>query len=287
MEQPIVFVALLAKQKAQVLNYFLETLDAWDYPKDRIHIYIRTNNNTDNTEEILADWIGRNAQAYRSIAFETEDVAQRVQDLDVHEWTGERFRVLAKIRQESLRQCLLTDADYYFVVDLDNFLYPDTLKELVKLQLPIVSPLLRYAVATGDHSDTPVEATKIEGHRGQFYANYHHLVDDYGSIVANDVYYKILDQTIKGLIECDCVHCTYLIKREYIEKLNYTEESDRWEYMVFSESARKQGIPQYLDNRRIWGVLTLTENEKACRWWTDHLKDPATQTELYRNRVLD
>lgn len=287
MEQPIVFVALLAKQKAQVLNYFLETLDAWDYPKDRIHIYIRTNNNTDNTEDILAEWIGRNAQAYRSITFETQDVEQRVQDLEVHEWTGERFRVLAKIRQESLRQCLLTDADYYFVVDLDNFLYPDTLKELVKLQLPIVAPLLRYAVATGDHSDTPVEAAKIEGHRGQYYANYHHLVDEYGSIVANDVYYKILDQTIKGLIECDCVHCTYLIKREYIEKLNYTEESDRWEYMVFSESARKQGIPQYLDNRRIWGVLTLTENEKACRWWMDHLKDPVTQTELYQNRVLD
>jgi hypothetical protein len=100
------------------------------------------------------------------------------------------------------------------------------------------------------------------------------------------MYYKILDQTIKGLIECDCVHCTYLIKREYIERLSYTEESDRWEYMVFSESARKQGIPQYLDNRRIWGVLTLTENEKACRWWMDSLKDPATQTELYRNQVL-
>lgn len=285
--EPVVFVALLAKQKAQVLNYFLETLDAWDYPNDRIHIYIRTNNNTDNTEEILADWIGRNAQVYRSIAFETQDVEQRVQDLDVHEWTGERFRVLAKIRQESLRQCLLTDAEYYFVVDLDNFLYPDTLRELVKLQLPIVAPFLRYAIATGDHSDTEKEAAKIEGHRGQYYANYHHVVDDYGSIVANDFYYVILNQNIKGLIECACVHCTYLIKREYIEKLYYTEESDRWEYMVFSESARKQGIPQYLDNRRIWGVLTLTENEKACRWWMDHLKDPATQTELYKNRVLD
>jgi hypothetical protein len=287
MEQPIVFVALLAKQKAQVLNFFLETLDAWDYPKDKIHIYIRTNNNTDNTEEILADWIGRNTQAYRSMTFETQDVAERVQDLEVHQWTGERFRVLAKIRQESLRQCLLTDADYYFVVDLDNFLYPDTLKEMVKLQLPIVAPLLRYAIAAGDHADTPEEAAKIEGHQGQFYANYHHLVDEYGSIVANDTYYKILDQTIKGLIECDCVHCTYLIKREYIERLNYTEESDRWEYMVFSESARKQGIPQYLDNRRIWGVLTLTENEKACRWWMDRLKDPATQTNLYLNRALD
>jgi hypothetical protein len=56
--------------------------------------------------------------------------------------------------------------------------------------------------------------------------------------------------------------------------------------MIFSESARNAGIPQYLDNRRIWGVLTLTENEKACRWWMEHLKDPATQTKLYREREI-
>ncbi len=285
-DTPVVFVALLAKQKEGVLNFFLENLEAWDYPKDKIHLYVRTNNNTDNTEAMLADWIGIHGPKYRSVSFETENVPENIEQYGVHVWNGERFRVLARIRQESLRQSLLTDADYYFVVDIDNFIYPDTLKELVALQLPIVSPMLRYAVAFGDVEDTPEEAEKIQGHRGQYYSNYHHIVDDYGSIVANDVYYKILDQEIKGLIDCMCVHCTYLIKREYIDKLNYMEESDRWEYMIFSESARKAGIPQYLDNRRIWGVLTLTENEKACRWWMEHLKDPATQTKLYREREI-
>jgi len=285
-DTPVVFVALLAKQKEGVLNLFLENLEAWEYPKDKIHLYVRTNNNTDNTEAMLADWIGIHGPKYRSISFETQNVPENVEQYGVHVWNGERFRVLARIRQESLRQSLLTDADYYFVVDIDNFIYPDTLKELVALQLPIVSPMMRYAVAFGHVEDTEEEKEKIKGHRGQFYSNYHHEVDDYGSIVANDMYYKILDQEVKGLIECMCVHCTYLIKREYIDKLNYMEESDRWEYMVFSESARKAGIPQYLDNRRIWGVLTLTENENASRWWLEHLKDPATQTELYKNRKI-
>ena len=285
-DTPVVFVALLAKQKEGVLNLFLENLEAWDYPKDRIHLYVRTNNNTDNTEIMLAEWIGIHGPKYRSVSFETQNVPENVEQYGVHTWNGERFRVLARIRQESLRQSLLTDADYYFVVDIDNFIYPDTLKELVALQLPIVSPMMRYAVAFGDVEDIEEEKEKIKGHRGQYYSNYHHIVDDYGSIVANDTYYKILDQEIKGLIECMCVHCTYLIKREYIDKLNYMEESDRWEYMIFSESARKAGIPQYLDNRRIWGVLTLTENEKACRWWLEHLKDPATQTKLYREREI-
>jgi hypothetical protein len=170
------------------------------------------------------------------------------------------------------------------VVDIDNFLLPETLRELVLLELPIVAPLLRYAVALRENADTPKDADKLGVNMGAYYANYHDKVDDYGSIVPEDPYYKILDQKIRGLILCDCVHCTYLIKREYIDKLTYLENSDRWEYMVFSSSARKNNVPQYLDNRRIYGVLTLTENERACRWWMDRLKDPVGREERYRNR---
>jgi hypothetical protein len=119
---------------------------------------------------------------------------------------------------------------------------------------------------------------------GVYYANYHDKVDDYGSILPEDSYYKILDQNVRGLIICDCVHCTYLIKREYIDRLTYLENSDRWEYMVFSASARENNVTQYLDNRTIYGVLTLTENERACRWWMNHLKDPVGREERYRNR---
>lgn len=284
MSVPNVFIALLVKQKSAVLPLFLETLEAYDYPKDNIFLYVRTNNNTDNTEEILEAWIQENANKYRGLIYDKSSVAENVERFGVHEWNGERFRVLGRIRQESLRQCLKTDSDYYLVVDIDNFLFPETLGELVKLQLPIVAPLLRYAVALRENADTPEDTDKIGINMGVYYANYHDKVDDYGSILPEDSYYKILDQNVRGLIICDCVHCTYLVKREYIDRLTYLENSDRWEYMVFSASARENNVTQYLDNRTIYGVLTLTENERACRWWMDHLKDPVGREERYRNR---
>jgi hypothetical protein len=283
MTQPNVFLALLVKQKEAVLPLFLESLNDWDYPKENIFIYIRTNNNTDNTKQLLEEWIEEYGDKYKELIYNGEDVPEKVEKYDVHFWNGERFRVLGKIRQESMNQALLTDCEYYFVVDTDNFLFPETLKELVKLDLPIVAPFLRYAVALGENADTPVEAAKREGHMSRYYSNYHDKVDDFGSIIPEDLYYKILNQEIKGLIECMCVHCTYLIKREYLSELNYLEQSDRWEYMVFSNSARDKGIPQYLDNRTIYGVLTLSENIGASRWWFNYLKNKENRTEKYKS----
>ena len=283
MTQPNVFLALLVKQKEAVLPLFLESLNDWDYPKENIFIYIRTNNNTDNTKQLLEEWIEEYGDKYKGLIYNSEDVPEKVEKYDVHFWNGERFRVLGKIRQESMNQALLTDCKYYFVVDTDNFLFPETLKELVKLDLPIVAPFLRYAVALGENADTPVEAAKREGHMSRYYSNYHDKVDDFGSIIAEDIYYKILNQEVKGLIECMCVHCTYLIKREYLSELTYLEQSDRWEYMVFSNSARNKKITQYLDNRTIYGVLTLSENIKASRWWFNYLKNKENRTEKYKS----
>ena len=283
MTQPNVFLALLVKQKEAVLPLFLESLNDWDYPKENIFIYIRTNNNTDNTKQLLEEWIEKYGDKYKGLIYNSEDVPEKVEKYDVHFWNGERFRVLGKIRQESMNQALLTDCEYYFVVDTDNFLFPETLKELVKLDLPIVAPFLRYAVALGENADTPVEAAKREGHMSRYYSNYHDKVDDFGSIIPEDLYYKILNQEVKGLIECMCVHCTYLIKREYLSELNYLEQSDRWEYMVFSNSARDKGITQYIDNRTIYGVLTLSENIGASRWWFNYLKNKENRTEKYKS----
>ena len=283
MTQSNVFLALLVKQKEAVLPLFLESLNDWDYPKENIFIYIRTNNNTDNTKQLLEEWIEEYGDKYKGLIYNSEDVPEKVEKYDVHFWNGERFRVLGKIRQESMNQALLTDCEYYFVVDTDNFLFPETLKELVKLDLPIVAPFLRYAVALGENADTPVEAAKREGHMSRYYSNYHDKVDDFGSIIAEDIYYKILNQEVKGLIECMCVHCTYLIKREYLSELTYLEQSDRWEYMVFSNSARDKGITQYLDNRTIYGVLTLSENIGASRWWFNYLKSKENRTEKYKS----
>jgi hypothetical protein len=83
-----------------------------------------------------------------------------------------------------------------------------------------------------------------------------------------------------------CVHCTYLIKREHLSELSYLEDSDRWEYMVFSNSARDKNIKQYLDNRTIYGILTLSENPRASRWWYEYLRDKEDRAAAYKDRWL-
>ena len=280
---PTVFLAILAKQKEKVLPLFLRTIEELDYPKDSIVLYVRTNNNTDRTKEILEEWVDKNSWQYKSVLYDGEDISTNIQKYGVHEWNGERFRALAKIRQESLDLCYDMGCDYYFVVDVDNFIYPETLKALIEADKPIVGPLLRYAVANDEFPDTPEDQERVGDHKCRYYSNYHYMVDDYGSILNEPIYYQLLYQVegFKGVFDVDCIHCTYLIKREYIKKLTYLEESDRWEYMVFSDSARKARVNQYLDNRKIYGILTLTENAPMCEWLYEYLKDPETRQGKY------
>ena len=279
-----IFIAILAKQKEKVLPLFLRSLYELDYPKENISLYVRTNNNTDNTKEILESWLAKHRAEYRYVSYDSSDIADAVQEYKVHEWNGVRFRALAKIRQASIDACLQSDCDYYFVVDVDNFLFPETLNDLIEANKPIVAPLLRYAVATDEFPDTPEDQERVGSHKCRYYSNYHHMVDDYGSILNEPVYYQLLYrvQGYKGIWDVDCVHCTYLIQRKYLDKLTYLEDSDRYEYMVFSESARKAKINQYLDNRKIYGILTLTENAKVCEWLFDNLKDMETRDERYQ-----
>ena len=278
-----VFLAILAKQKENVLPLFLKTIWELDYPKDHIVLYVRTNNNTDRTKEILEEWIDGHSAYYKTVLYDGSDIDKNIQQYGVHEWNGERFRALARIRQESLNVCYDLGCDYYFVVDVDNFIFPETLNALIEADKPIVGPLLRYAVADDRFPDSPEDQERVGDHKCRYYANYHYMVDDYGSILNEPIYYQLLYQVhgFRGVFDVDCIHCTYLIKREYIPKLTYLEDSDRWEYMVFSESARKARINQYLDNRRIYGILTLTENGPMCEWLYEHLKDPESREGKY------
>lgn len=38
------------------------------------------------------------------------------------------------------------------------------------------------------------------------------------------------------------------------------DESGRYEYVIFSDSARKSGTPQYIDNRNVYGRITFAED---------------------------
>jgi glycosyltransferase involved in cell wall biosynthesis len=243
-DNPLVMIAILAKQKEPTLPLYLECIEALDYPKSRIVLYIRTDDDTENTEKILRDWLSRVGHIYYKVEFDANNVRDRADWYGEHEWNAIRFSVLGRIRNESMRRARELECDFYFVADVDNFIRPATLRELIALDLPIVAPLLR--------SIAP----------GRFYSNYHAEIDPNGYYQDCDQYLWILNRYIRGIIEVPVVHCTYLVRSDVIPKLTYEDASGRHEYVVFSDGAREAGIPQYLDNRQIYGYITFGENDE-------------------------
>lgn len=235
--EPRVLIAILAKQMAAALPLYLECLTNLDYPKSKISIYIRTNNNTDETETILRAWVEKFGPQYAGVEFDASDVSERVQEYALHEWNSTRFRVLGYIRQVSLQKAIEQNCEFYFTADVDNFLRPSTLRELVSLNVPIVAPFLR----------------SIE--KGSYYSNYHAAVDAQGYYAHCDQYDWVLNRWIQGVVEMPVVHCTYLVRVDVIPLLSYQDETDRHEYVIFSDTARKNSVVQYLDNRQIYGYM--------------------------------
>jgi hypothetical protein len=233
-----VFLAILARQKDSMLPLFLQCIEALDYPKASIVLYVRTNNNTDRTGEILRDWIDRVAPRYARVVYDASDVAGEVERFPT------RFKALARIRNDSMRRALVENCDFHFAPDVDNFIRPCTLRELVALDLPIVAPLLRSLAP------------------GAFYSNYHAEVDAAGYYRACDQYQWILNRWIRGVVEVPVVHKTYLVRADVISRLTHEDETGRHAYVVFSESARTAEIPQYIDNRQIYGYIAFDESSE-------------------------
>ena len=232
--EPRVRVAILAKQKEPALSLCLECIEVLDYPKSSIFLYARTNNNTDRTEQILREWVARVGHLYPGVEFDAENVTAPVETFKGHEWNATRFSVLGRIRNISLeREC-----DFYFVSDVDNFIRPCAMREVVALDLPILAPLLR--------SIGP----------GQFYSNYHAEIDAVGYLKECDQYQWLLNRWVRGVFEMPVVRCTYLVRGDVLAELTYEDETARHEYVIFSHSARKAKILQYLDNRQVYGYVT-------------------------------
>lgn len=255
--QPLVFVHILAKDKEPVLPLYLETLDNWDYPKDRIIIYLRTNNNSDATADILAEWVEAKGGEYKSLLFDSMDVAEPITDTGSHDWTQDRLEVIRRLRDEGLSVARRYNADFYFTSDVDNFIAPDTLSSLVGLDLPVVAPLLRYAY-------DPNENAKNQW-ANPWYSNFANKVNDYGDVMDHPDYYPLLERSSPGIHEVELVHATYLIRRDVLSVISYQNGTMGWDYIIFASNLRRAGIPQLLDNRKVYGCMTLAENEPACR----------------------
>ena len=243
----IVTIAILAKDKAHSLPLYLKQILAQTYPKDKTYLYIRTNNNNDGTVAILQNFIDLHGTKYIEVYFDASDVEAPVQTYGQHEWNPTRFKVLGKIRQESMAWARAKHS-HYFVCDCDNFIYPNTLEDLMKAGLPIVAPLL--------HTGESPQGRSIH------YSNYHAAIDANGYYADTPIYLPLWSTDIKGYVQVPVVHCTYLVDYQYLDSLCYDDGTGRYEYVIFSHSARKADIPQYLDTHQVYGRITFAENAK-------------------------
>jgi 2-polyprenyl-3-methyl-5-hydroxy-6-metoxy-1,4-benzoquinol methylase len=246
----IVF-AILAKDKAHCLPIYLKCLELQTWPKAKTHIYIRTNNNNDNTKLILEEWVKKITaeNQYQSVYINTEDIAARVQAYKPHEWNNLRFVALAKIRQDSVSYAIDRGA-HYFTADCDNFIIPITVENLVKTGLPAIGPLLTDS---------------------NWQTNIHHRATATGYFdLTNPHDIKIVSLNYQGLILVDVIHCTYLYRNEILKDILYNDGSGRYEYTIVADGLRKKGISQYVDNRIDYGRLCDADTKDglvAKKWY--------------------
>lgn len=253
-----VVLAILAKDKECVLSFFLQCIYNQTYDKKYIHLYIRTNDNNDNTQDILLDFINTYGHEYASVYYDDTDITEELKKYSNHEWNVLRFHILGKIRQESINHALKLNA-HYFVVDCDNFIIPCTLENMMKNKnMGIISPMLKNG-----YTDTITTESYINCYKTNKinYSNYHYDVDKNGFYKKNNKYYTIINYNITALIRVCCVHCVYFIPKKYLSLVCYNDNSNRYEYIIFSESMRKYSIPQYIDNTKKYGYLTFLEDK--------------------------
>jgi len=232
-----VTLAILARNKAHVLPRFLRCIENQDYPKNQICIYIKTDNNSDKTEQLVAEWAAKNKNLYKKIELDTSKTEAPISETDPHDWTPIRLTTLAQIRNKSLQKAKEYGTDYYFVVDCDNFIAPYTLTDLVKSDKPIIAPYLRSIPEPED-----------------YYANFFYACKPNGYYKHHENYLPIVTREVLGTFKVDLVHCTYLVNSKYIDKLNYIDDTDDYEFIIFARSARKNGIEQYITNEKEYGV---------------------------------
>lgn len=246
-----VVIAILAKDKEAVLPFYLDCIYNQTYDKKYIHLYIRTNDNRDNTSQILSDFVQKYGNEYASVHFDSSNISDKLKDYSQHEWNTFRFKILGQIRQLSIDYAISLNA-HYFVADCDNFLIPTTITSLFQNKhLGVVSPMLR--TDDGINLDNLCSNTN--------YSNFHYSVTSDGFYKRHDTYFKILNNVIVGLCRVCCVHCVYFISNNFLSSVNYIDSTDRYEYIVFSETLRKKNVTQYIDNTQKYGFLTFADNK--------------------------
>lgn len=236
-----VFLPILAQNQAHFLPRYLKNLENLDYDKKLITVYINTDNNEDDTEAVLRDWAKKNKRRYRSITFDSNK-ASKLDGLSTSTWNPTKLRGMGKMLNRSLEVAKKSKSDYYFFSECNNFVAPHTLKTLMAKNKPIIAPLLTDVFVVNNISPKKKESFTADHYR-------------------YPITYKILEGTIKVPL----VQSTYLIQSKYLDGLNYMDGTDENEAVIFSKSAKANGVDQFICNEKDFGIQVAVHDKNMSR----------------------
>ncbi|KAG7235695.1 hypothetical protein INR49_002325 [Caranx melampygus] len=225
--KPKVMIAIVARNAAHSLPYYLGCIERLEYPKERIAIWAATDHNVDNTTAMLREWLKRAQHVYHYVEWRPmEEPRSYTDEWGPKHWPPSRFNHVMKLRQAALKAARERWADYILFVDSDNLLTnPRVLKLMMAENLTLVAPMLESR---------------------SLYSNFWCGITPQGYYKRTPDYQPIREWKRLGCFPVPMVHSTFLLdlRRESSRDLSfYPPHPDySWAFddiMVFAFSARQ------------------------------------------------
>lgn len=222
-----VFMGVVIKDNDASIGRFLQSLEALEYDKSLIHLHIDIANKNPEVIRETQLWSSYQSSKYALLTCEIATA-----DTDI-----------ATLKNAYLKNANATKADWVFIVPSDCFVNPFTLTRLMQKNLPVVTPMLRPIPYQSDP-----------------FRNFFLTASDSGFYVENPEYYGIADRKNIGTFKADCVHGVYLIQAQEASKLDF--KGDFYDFIAFSNTARRNGVSQYVCNEREFGVFIHFDGDR-------------------------
>lgn len=249
---PTVVVAILVRNKAHTLPWFLGRFEQLDYPKDRITLWIRSDHNIDNSTAILKEWVSGVKSLYHHIDLKVDGKQKGYTDeRSTCDWTEKRFTNVINLRQKAVDYARKAWADFLFMVDADVILdNPNTLKVLMMQEKAAVGPMLNASV---------------EG----YYSNFWGAMSEKGYYMRSEDYMDIVDREQMGCFAVPMVHTAVLfdMRKELSQHLSYSTvpvgySGPRDDIIILAHNIKAAGHTMHVVNTEYFGKLMIPLDHK-------------------------
>lgn len=228
-----IFVGIIVKDYDQLMPFFLKSIDNLDYNKKQLQIQFNNSNSNPHIQKLLEEWAEKNKNAYKNIA-----CVNNADLFSSKESVVDKNKIFGEIKDSYLAKSKELNSAYCFILSSDVFILPSILKQLIKKNKPIISPLLR-----------PIP--EVEDPFRNFFLD----ITENGYYKDHADYYAISNRLKLGTFKVPCVSYVYLIQPSAYNKLSFTNHFIDWEFLSFSKSARENTIDQYLCNEKEFGFF--------------------------------